>query len=257
MFFPVLASASTIAVTDLTYSQRVEGYIHVVDYHNKSNVHAKSSTSLYADPYTGIASHSENLSAKSKTDFFEYEHQYSYIEVGELRGFIGDIKGEIIKSNRFKIVQAKPMTTKKDETPYDIIDRIKKGYYPGADYVLFGIVNDISFDNDSYTAQNSTLSTITLSLTLTVEFSLISTKTYQVIAGFSAQGSGSNSKIWSPRATANPNRSIIISEVSKSLGRDVGNQITKQINNQSDAVVTKTDNEKENNPNETDVIIFH
>lgn len=224
-----IVTAAKVAVTDLTYSERVQGYIHVVDYHNKSQLSASDHSSFAASGHGASASSGGSLNASSKTDYFEYEHSYSYIEVGELRKFTGDIKGEMLKSQHFQLVQAKPVTTKMGESTYDIIARIKKGYYPGADYVLFGTVSDMNFSDDVYHAQNSSTDTLTFNLTLVAEFSLVNTRTYEVIAGFSATGEGSDTKILSPGTRATPNRALVVSDVSKSLGKDVIRQLDEQI----------------------------
>ena len=256
------AFAFKVAVTDLTYSERVEGYIHVVDYHNKSKINASSSERYHDNLNSSSGSSRDSLSASSQTDFFEYEQNYSFIELGELRKFTGDIKGEMIKSGSFQLIQAKPVTKIKDETIYDIIGRIKKGYYPGADYVLFGTVSDIDFSNDVYQAQGNGRPTATESftLTLTAEFSLVNTKNYQVIASFSATGQGTNTKIQSEGTYAKPNRAQVVSEVSKTLGQDVIKQLLEQYQNidpQSSTNGYLIENESTVTQQNKSVVVFH
>lgn len=209
--------AAKIAVTDLTYSDTVSGYFRVVDYHNKSSARA----SRYSE------------SASSQTDYTEVESSYSYIEYGELRKFVGDIKGEILKTSGFQLTQAKPYTSKSSEKIYDIIDRIKKGYYPGADYVLFGTVSELDFRDE----QNPIIGTDTLSntfsLMLVAEFSLINTRTYEVKAAFSANGEGQDVRMVTDGSRVTPSRARVVSEVSKSLGVDVARQINDQLGNLS------------------------
>ena len=231
LFFVSTVNAARIAVTDLTYNQEVEGYIHIVDYHNRSSVNASSSGAVAVGPYSAMASSRENLNASSKTDYFEYEHNYKYIEYGELHKFTGDIRGEIVKSGHFQVIQAKPVTEIKSEKIYDIIGRIKKGYYPGADFVLFGTLSDISFSDDVYTPQGSgrAMQTESFNLTLTAEFSLINTKTYQIIASFSAMGDGADTKVQSSGTYAKPNRARVVAEASKTLGQDVIKQLEEQV----------------------------
>ncbi|MDD2865321.1 MAG: penicillin-binding protein activator LpoB [Methylococcales bacterium] len=207
---PVMAKS--IAVTDLAYSDTIEQYVHTIDYHNSS----KSSESL-------------NRSSESdKTDYHESEKNFSYIEHGELKKFTGDIKGELINSRQFKLVQAKPAPTKKDESVYNIIARIKKGDFPKADYVLFGRLSDLSFNSSTYSVNDSNMNFV-LNLTLTAEFSLINTKTYEIVASFSATGEGQDTKILSSGSLATPNRAAVVSQVSKSLGQDVFRQLEEQV----------------------------
>lgn len=254
--------AAKVAVTDLTYSERVQEYIHVVDYHNKSSVKASSSAAAVVNGYGAAVAGHEELSGHSKTDYFEYEHSFSYLEVGELRKFTGDIKGEMIRSKGFKLVQARPVTSNKPEKIYDIIGRIKKGLYKGADYVLFGTVSDMSFSNDTYQPENSSINTITYSLTLVAEFSLINTKTYEVVAAFSATGTGSDSKVISQGTYASPNRSFVVSSVSKSLGVDVITQLDEQLGriNPNDEGFERTDSlpdDRKGQVQESGVTVFH
>ena len=211
---PVIAKS--IAVTDLAYSETLQEYIHEVDYHNTSKISGSSSHRFSTE------------SSSSKTDYHEYEHNFSYVEYGELKKFTGDIRGALINSRQFTVVQAKPFPMARHEGVYDIIARIKKGDFPHADYVLFGRLSDISFNNSSYQV-NDSMTNFMLNLSLTAEFSLISTKTYQVIASFSATGNGQDSKIITFGTYATPNRSAVVSQVSKTLGQDVFRQIEEQV----------------------------
>ncbi|MSR17293.1 MAG: penicillin-binding protein activator LpoB [Methylococcaceae bacterium] len=216
LFFVNPAMAKSIAVTDLAYSETIEQYVHTVDYHNSSKFSESSSDKFSRE------------SVSNKTDFHESERNFSYIEFDELKKFTGDIKGQLINSHQFKIVQAKPAPTKKDESVYNIIARIKKGDFPHADYVLFGRLSDLSFNSNAYSVNDDMMNSV-LSLTLTAEFSLINTKTYEITAGFSATGDGQDTKILSPGTQAMPNRAAVVSQVSKSLGQDVFRQIEEQV----------------------------
>ncbi len=240
---PVMAKS--IAVTDLAYSETINEYIHEVDYHNTSKLSASASSKSAASGYAGAAvdgygggaavagyaasaSSKSKLNASSKTDYHEYEHNFSYVEYGELKKFTGDIRGELINSRRFTLTQAKPAPMKRHEGVYDIIARIKKGDFPHADYVLFGKLNEMSFNDSTYQVSDS-MTNIILSLTLSAEFSLINTKTYEVIASFTATGDGQDTKIITPGTYAEPNRPKVITLVSKSLGEDVFRQIEEQV----------------------------
>lgn len=236
--------AKSIAVTDLAYSQTLEEYIHDVDYHNSEKVSASENSNSKSRDYWGEASNSyseaetagsnssessrSRFNASSKTDFHEHEHRFSYVKYGELKKFTGDIKGALINSRQFKVVQAKPAPTKKDESVYNIIARIKKGDFPKADYVLFGRVSEMNFNDSTYQVDGGMVNYV-LSLSLTAEFSLINTKTYAITASFSAVGDGQDTKVLSTGTYAQPNRAAVVSQVSKSLGQDVFRQIEEQV----------------------------
>ncbi|MCF5216691.1 penicillin-binding protein activator LpoB, partial [Pseudomonas syringae] len=83
-------AAPKIAVTDLAYEARVEEYIHAV----------AASHNFQASPYN----------ASGASSYAEFESRNSYIEQSELRKFSGDIKGEILKSRQFQLVQGTPYT---------------------------------------------------------------------------------------------------------------------------------------------------
>ena len=128
------------------------------------------------------------------------------------------------------MVQGKPFTAKNTEKLYVVIARIKQGMYPGADYVLFGSVNNIQFRQEANPIDHTDTVSHTLSLELVGEFSLISTRTYEVKAAFSAMGEGSDVKLMSSRGGRLVlNRGKVVSEVSKSLGEDVIRQMEEQL----------------------------
>lgn len=229
LFGACSAQATKIAVTDLAYAERVSGYFHIVDYHNKSSERASHSERERDGFESSSASSRSSYNGKSQTDYTEVESSYSYIEYGELRKFVGNIKGEILKTGDFKLSQAKPYTAKGGEQIYDIISRIKKGAYPGADYVLFGTVSDLDFRNEVNPIIGTDTLSSTFSLTLVAEFSLISTRTYEVKAAFSATGEGQDVRVVTGGSRVVPSRGKVVSEVSKSLGLDVARQINEQL----------------------------
>jgi hypothetical protein len=211
-----------VAVTSLAYEERVREYFR--------EIKASSKSSMRASERETDRSYRGSMSANHSSNYSYSEGTYSYIERGELRKFTADIKGEMLKSGFFRISEAKPYTAKDTEKLYDIIDRIKKGMYPGADYVLFGTVSSIQFRQEANPIMNTDTVSHTLGLELVGDFSLINTKTYEVKAAFSAMGEGQDTKlVTSAGANIVLNRGKVISEVSKSLGVDVIRQLEEQI----------------------------
>lgn len=212
------AQAAKIAVADLAYSDRVREYFHNVEFHNKESERGRST--LNSDSY----------SARSKTDYSESSGTQSYMEYGELRKFTGDIKGELLKTSGFQLTQAKPYTAKGSEKVFDIIDKIKKGYYPKADYVLFGTVSELDFRDEANPIIGTNNVANTFSITLTADFSLINTKTYEIKAAFTAMGEGSDVRVASAGARVQPSRGRVVAEVSRNLGVEVAQQVNEQLN---------------------------
>ncbi|MBC3346178.1 MULTISPECIES: penicillin-binding protein activator LpoB [Pseudomonas] len=203
-------AAPKVAVTDLAYQQRVEEYIHIVS----------AQSNFQANPY----------SASASSSYDEMEATTSYIEQGELRKFTGDIKGEILRSGMFQLVQGTPHTASSTGDVYDVIKRIKAGHFKGADYVLFGTVSDIDFTRDINELANTNSYSAVLALTLVADFSLINTKTYEITSAFTAMGEGQDTKLLNHRdVRINLNRPRVVREVSKALGEDVARQLSEQL----------------------------
>jgi hypothetical protein len=213
-FGSAFAIEPKIAVTDLTYQETVSEYFRVVSASSKSSVSARGSERETPHTYSSRGS----LNAQAESNYTEVEGVYTYIDRGELRTYTADLKGALLKGGGVRLVQAKPYTGKPTEQIYDIIGRIKQGYYPGADYVLFGTVSNIAFRQEAMPLAMGHSATATLSLDLVVDFSLINARTYEVKAAFSATGSGQDVKIVSrPGDRVVLNRGKVISETSKTL----------------------------------------
>ncbi len=219
------AAPPKIAVTDLTYEQKVSEYFRVVAAESKSSVKASSRERETRTTYSAR----DSIDAQNESRYFEAEGTYTYIERGELRTYTADLKGAMLKGGGVRLTQAKPYKGQPTEQIYDIIERIKKGFYPGADYVLFGTVSNIEFRQDAMPLPGSAGLTATLALDLVADFSLINTKTYEVKAAFSAMGSGRDVKILTragDRVTFN--RSKVIQETSRSLADEAYAELMAQ-----------------------------
>ncbi|MBC3412759.1 MULTISPECIES: penicillin-binding protein activator LpoB [Pseudomonas] len=203
-------AAPKVAVTDLAYQAQVEEYIHTVNAQNSSQ------SSLYH--------------GSSQASYSEYESLNSYIEQTELRKFGGDIKGEILKTGMFQLVQGRPYTAASKEDVYDVIRRIKNGAFPGADYVLFGTLSDIDFQQDTNALDHTDSYSAVLGLTVVADFSLINTRTYEITSAFTAMGEGQDTKLVNGQdRRVTLNRPRVVREVSKALGEDVAQQLADQL----------------------------
>lgn len=203
-------AAPKVAVTDMAFERQVEQYIHTVSAQTNFQVNARS--------------------ASASASYNEYEARTTYIEQSELRKFSGDIKGEILKSGMFQLVQGTPYTAKANEDVYDVIKRIKNGNFKGADYVLFGTVSDIDFRQDVNEIANTNSYSKVLGLTLVGDFSLINTRTFEITSAFTAMGEGQDTKLVNGNdGRVSPNRGRVVRDVSKSIGMDVTRQLREQL----------------------------
>lgn len=246
-----------IAVTNLAYAQQVSEYFVAGTYQESAQMSAQGSYSAGGShgPYSGShsASGQQSLQASSQASGTFVAGRYSYIEQRDLAGYTNDIKGALLQGTFFKLVQGKafdagaPQPSKAEQvlnqvqtgkmhTPRtqpsvtDIIARIKKGEFSGADYVLFGSVSSIEFTDALSPLQGTSSATRQYGLQLLADFSLIHTKTYEIKASFSAQGEGNDTKILSARGDiAPPNRAKVMRETSLSLAQDVYQQLTMQL----------------------------
>lgn len=236
---PALAQRTpSVAVSDLAYSERVREYFEVAQLRTQS--------AMQANRHSMSASHSGELTYAAGS--------YSYIEQGELRNFTADIKGSLLKGGGVKLVQSRafdggaPRSSKAEQvlhqmqtgkapakpvrqpSVHDIVTRIKKGEFAGADYVLFGTVSSIEFRNELSPLQGTTSTSYLFSLDLVSDFSLINTRTYEITAAFSAQGNGQEVKLISNRGdVVAPNRGKVIRATSLTLADNVYAQLVEQL----------------------------
>jgi hypothetical protein len=228
---------SRIAVTDLAYTQAVSQYFEAATFKENSQFQANrfNASGSYQASGTYVAG------------------SYSYLEQRELGSFTNDIKGALLKGTAFHLVQGKgfdagnPQPTKAEQAlnqiqtgkiakpvrqpeVKDIIARIKKGEFSGADYVLFGTLSNIEFRDQFSPLQGTTSATLQYGLDLLADFTLINTKTFEIKAAFSAQGAGNDTKILSNRGDVMPpNRAKVMRETSQSLALNVYEQFADQL----------------------------
>lgn len=219
------AAEPKIAVTDLTYEEKVSEYFRVVSASSKSSINASGSERETDRGYSSRG----RVSAKAESSYYEAEGSYTYIDRGELRTYTADLKGALLKGGGVRLVQARPYEGKPTDKIYDIIGRIKQGLYPGADYVLFGTVSNIAFRQETMPLAMGTSTTANLTLDLVTDFSLINTRTYEIKAAFSASGSGQDTKILSrPGDRVVLNRGKVMQETSRSLADNAYTELMHQ-----------------------------
>jgi hypothetical protein len=150
-------------------------------------------------------------------------------EYGQLRSFSAAIRGLLIKSG-YKVVLANPAvpTVSQGDEYFQVVDRIKAGEFNDADYVMFGVLGEISFSENSDKIVGTKSTSQQISLDLVVDFCLIDTKTYQVIAAFLAEGNGKEVRIDGRTSGFKPSIAKLISQASSSLAQNVAKQLADQ-----------------------------
>lgn len=258
---PLLAAVAQaadpkIAVSDLSYDEKVREFIQ--NFEMKGNYRSSSSASAsFRDSEFSTSGRSAERASESASLSIRSSSGYqTYIDRGEIRKFTADIKGGLLKAG-YRVVQGKPWVQANTEKLYDIIGRIRQGYYPGADYVLWGSINSIEFRRDSAPLQGSNAVSYTMALELVGEFSLINTRTYEIKAAFSAQGEGSDTKLSNAASTTiSFNRGKIVQEVSRSLGDAVVSEVESQFSRGMDGAGTRRGLSREASAQEDRVLIY-
>ena len=147
---------------------------------------------------------------------------------------------------------------KDKEKLFDIIARIKQGYYKGADYVLFGTISSVEFrEESSPIAGTVRTSSESLSLELVAEFSLIDTRTYAITAAFSAMGEGSDVRLReSASARVSLSHGKAVSEATKSIAQDALKQLLAQLTGDYSQELGAGGGRRDYPPGEEEVTIY-
>jgi hypothetical protein len=175
------------------------------------------------DPQT--SSNSSNTQAQSsKKSGYE-----SKMEYGELRYLANPIRGLLIKSG-YKVVQAKStaaMPNQGDEY-FDIVKRIKVGDFGDADYVLYGVLAEVSSTDNVADIPGTKSTSHQMTLEVTVDFNIVDTKTSQIVASFIASGEGKDVQIDGRDTAYKPSTAKLMKLVSLDLAEDVRKNLAAQ-----------------------------
>lgn len=166
------------------------------------------------------------------------ERKVSY---GELRGISGDIRALLIKSG-YRVVAGKPAVEKplQDDQYFDILARIKAGDFSGADYVLFGVLAEVAINEHNESIVGTRNSMQFHVLDLAIDFSLIDTQNGQIIASFTAVGSGREQRIDGKTSGYKPSLVRLVKQASIAIADDVALQLNSQNLTLSAAVAPQT-----------------
>jgi hypothetical protein len=150
-------------------------------------------------------------------------------EYGQLRSFSAAIRGLLIKSG-YKIVQANPASSNllQGDNFFHVIERIQAGEFNNADYVMFGVLGEMSFTDNSESIVGTKSTTQQFGLDLIVDFSLIDTKSYQVVASFLAEGNGKEVRIDGRSNSFKPSMAKLMKQAATTLAEDVAIHLADQ-----------------------------
>jgi hypothetical protein len=178
--------------------------------------------STLADNTAPKGSRSESTYSKR----FGFEQKVAY---GELRGISADIRALLIKSG-YTVSAARPAvsTSVTNDQYFDILERIKSGHFSGADYVLYGVLSALSVSDHNEPIVGTRNAMQFHVLDITVDFSLIDTRNSQVVASFTAIGSGRDQRIDGQATNYKPSQARLLWQASASMAEDVAINLNSQ-----------------------------
>lgn len=171
----------------------------------------------------------QNTSSTSNTQTLKRSGYESKNEYGELRYLANPIRGLLIKSG-YKVVQAQPSVTTptQGDEYFDIVRRIKAGDFGDANYVLYGVLSEVSLTDNIYDIPGTSSSSQQVALDIVVDFNVIDTKTNQIMASFIGSGTGNEVKIDGKDNAFKHSMAKLMKLASVSLAEDVQKQLTSQ-----------------------------
>ena len=179
-------------------------------------------------PVTDAAAPS-NSSSSANTQSMKKSGYQANNEYGELRYLANPIRGLLIKSG-YKVVQAKATVAAPNQGDeyFDIVKRIKAGDFGDADYVLYGVLAEVSSTDNVSDIPGTKSTSQQLTLEVTVDFNIVDTKTTQIVASFVASGEGKDVQIDGRDTGYKPSNAKLMKLASLDLAEDVRKHLADQ-----------------------------
>ena len=170
-----------------------------------------------------------NSASTANTQSMKKSGYQSNNEYGELRYLANPIRGLLIKSG-YKVVQAKstPAAPNQGDEYFDIVKRIKAGDFGDADYVLYGVLAEVSSTDNVASIPGTKSTSQQVTLEVTVDFNIVDTKTNQIVASFVASGEGKDVQIDGRDAGNKPSTAKLMKLASLDLAEDVRKHLADQ-----------------------------
>lgn len=151
------------------------------------------------------------------------------VQYSELMGMSGDVRGALIKAG-YKLMQARPSVAQNGETDqfFDVVGKIKNGQFAGAQYVLYGVVAAMEATGNREPIRGTNNFMYKSELNLTVDYSLIDTRTMQTVAAFTAMVTGDDNRIDSAQSTYRPSSAKMMKNAASELSEEVQKQLYAQ-----------------------------
>lgn len=170
-----------------------------------------------------------NSASSANTQSMKKSGYQSNSEYGELRYLANPIRGLLIKSG-YKVVQAKSTVAAPNQGDefFDIVKRIKAGDFGDADYVLYGVLAEVSTTDNVADIPGTKSTSQQLTLEVTVDFNIVDTKTSQIVASFVASGEGKDVQIDGRDTAYKSSKAKLMKLASLDLAEDVRKHLADQ-----------------------------
>ena len=170
-----------------------------------------------------------NSTSNANTQSMKKSGYQSNSEYGELRYLANPIRGLFIKSG-YKVVQAKPSvaTPNQGDEYFDIVKRIKAGDFGDADYVMYGVLAEVSSTDNVADIPGTKSTAQQVTLEVTVDFNIVDCKTTQIVASFVASGEGKDVQIDGRDTGHKPSTAKLMKLASLDLAEDVRKHLADQ-----------------------------
>ena len=178
---------------------------------------------------TPVDPQASSNSANAETQSSKKSGYENKMEYGELRYLANPIRGLLIQSG-YKVVQAKStvaMPNQGDEF-FDIVKRIKAGDFGDADYVLYGVLAEVSNTDNVADIPGTKSTSHQMTLEVTVDFNIVDAKTEQIVASFVASGEGKDVQIDGKNTAYKPSMAKLMKLASLDLAEDVRKNLAAQ-----------------------------
>ena len=195
-----------------------------------ANANAQASVSARQRNDKAFQEQSNSVYAnKSESSYVKTFGDKVRVQYSELTGMSGDVRSALIQAG-YKLVQARPSVARNGETDqfFDIVGRIKEGQYAGANYVLYGIVAAMESKGERESIPNTSDFAYKGILEITVDYSLIDTRTMQTVAAFTVFASGEDRKFDGAQTTFRPSSSKMMKRAANELSLEVQKRLYEQ-----------------------------
>jgi hypothetical protein len=217
------AAATTIAVPDLGYKEEVRTFF----YYEAASSHANATDKAHVNAADSHISAAGAFNRESDSSYVKTYHDQVRISYGELRGMASGIRALLIK-NGYSILTTSPHVekAKQQDDFFDINKRIKAGEFAKAQYVLYGVVASVDYQDGVEPISRTDTQMNIHALNMVVDFNLIDVSTLKTTTAFTVFASANDNKLGAGDYPPSPAK--IVAQLGKTLSDEVASKLSAQ-----------------------------